>query len=121
MFSKWVMQHTIGKIAESTFQRYKVRANQSLDGKVMAPRSRGVGVVFSCFSSEDSGQTGDATGEPRVASRSWGCSLSYAPRLVDQIVASQKESVREGGYPGGKTHQIFNAFSLFFVCLRARG
>ena len=104
MFSKWVMQHTIGKIAESTFQRYKVRANQSLDGKVMAPRSRGVGAFFfSHFSSEDSGQTGDATGEPRVASRSWSCSLSYPPGLVDQIAPSRKESAHEGGCPGGKT------------------
>ena len=87
----------------------------------MAPGSRGVRAVFSLFSGEDSGQTGEATSEPRVASRSWSCSLSYAPGLVDQIAASQKESVREGGYPGGKTRQIFNAFSLFFVCLRARG
>jgi hypothetical protein len=33
----------------------------------MAPGSRGVGAVFSHFSGEDSGQTGEATGEPRVA------------------------------------------------------
>jgi cobalamin biosynthesis protein CbiD len=32
---------------ESTFQRYKVRVNRSLDGKVMVPGSRGVGAVFS--------------------------------------------------------------------------
>ena len=74
MFSKWVIQHTVGKVAESTFQRYKVRTNQSLDRKVMAPGSRGVGAFFfffsSRFSSEDSGHTGDATGELRVASRS---------------------------------------------------
>ena len=115
------MRHTVGKLTESTFQRYKVRVNWSSDGKVMAPKSRGVGVVFSCFSSENSGQTGDATGEPRVASRSWGCSLSYAPRLVDQIAASQKESAREGGCLGGKTRQIFSAFSLFFICVCAHG
>jgi hypothetical protein len=46
----------------SSFQRYKVCANQSLDERVMAPGSRGAGVVFVCFSGEDSGQTGDATG-----------------------------------------------------------
>uniref|UniRef100_A0A2N9F7E3 Uncharacterized protein n=1 Tax=Fagus sylvatica TaxID=28930 RepID=A0A2N9F7E3_FAGSY len=46
---------------------------------------------------------GDAIGEPRVASRSWSCSLSYTPELTDQLVASRKESAREGGCPGGKT------------------
>ena len=49
MFSKWVIQHTVGKVAESTFQRYKVRTNQSLDRKVMAPGSRGVGAFFFFF------------------------------------------------------------------------
>ena len=29
---------------------------------------------------------------------------------------SQEDSAREGGCPGGKTRQIFSAFSLFFVC-----
>jgi hypothetical protein len=95
--------------------------NQSSDGKVMAPGSQGVGAVFSSFSGEDSGQTGEATGEPRVASRSWSCSISYASGLTDQIVASRKESACEGGCPGGKTSQIFSAFSLFFVCVRAHG
>jgi hypothetical protein len=32
----------------------------------MAPGSRGVGAVFVHFSDADSGQTGDAIGEPRV-------------------------------------------------------
>uniref|UniRef100_A0A2N9EGF0 Uncharacterized protein n=1 Tax=Fagus sylvatica TaxID=28930 RepID=A0A2N9EGF0_FAGSY len=36
----------------------------------MAPGSRGVEAVFACFSGEDSGQTGDAIGEPRVPRRS---------------------------------------------------
>ena len=87
----------------------------------MAPGSRGVGAVFSRFSGKDSGQTGEATGELRVASRSWSCSLSYAPGLADQLAMSRKESAREGDCPGGKTRQIFNAFSLFFVCVRAYG
>jgi hypothetical protein len=69
----------------------------------MAPESRGIGAVFSSFSGESSGQTGEATGEPRVASRSWSCNLSYAPGLTDQIAASRKESLSEGGCPGGKT------------------
>ena len=34
---------------------------------------------------------GEATGEPRVASRSWSCSLSNAPGLADQLAASRKE------------------------------
>jgi hypothetical protein len=103
----------------STFQRYKVRTNQNSDGRVMAPGSRSVRVVFSCFSGEDSGQTGEATGEPRVASCSWSCSISHASGLMDQLAASRKESAHEGGCPGGKTRQIFSAFSLFFVCVRA--
>uniref|UniRef100_A0A2N9GBV4 Uncharacterized protein n=1 Tax=Fagus sylvatica TaxID=28930 RepID=A0A2N9GBV4_FAGSY len=68
---------------------------------------------------EDSGQTGEATGEPRVASRSWSCSLSNTPRLADQLATSRKEFAREGGCPGGKTRQIFSAFSLslsVFAC-----
>ena len=116
--SKWVIRHIVGKLATSTFQRYKVRVNWSSDGRVMAPRSRGIGVVFSRFSGKSSSQTGEATGEPRVASRSWSCNLSYAPGLMDQIAASRKESSSEGGCPGGKTRQIFSAFFLFIVCVR---
>uniref|UniRef100_A0A2N9HSL7 Uncharacterized protein n=1 Tax=Fagus sylvatica TaxID=28930 RepID=A0A2N9HSL7_FAGSY len=52
----------------------------------MAPGSRGVGAVFVHFSGEDSGQTGDATGEPRVPRRSWSRYLSNAPGLADQLV-----------------------------------
>uniref|UniRef100_A0A2N9H3T0 Uncharacterized protein n=1 Tax=Fagus sylvatica TaxID=28930 RepID=A0A2N9H3T0_FAGSY len=63
----------------------------------MAPGSRGAEAIFLRFSGEDSGQTGEATGEPRVARCSWSCNLSNAPKLVDQIVASRKESAREGG------------------------
>ena len=83
------------------------------------PKVRVSELFFSHFSGEDSGQTGEATGEPRIASCSWSCSLSYASELVDQIVVSRKESTREGGCPGGKTRQIFSALSLFFVCVRA--
>uniref|UniRef100_A0A2N9J431 Uncharacterized protein n=1 Tax=Fagus sylvatica TaxID=28930 RepID=A0A2N9J431_FAGSY len=69
----------------------------------MAPGSRGVGAVFVHFSGcEDSGQTGDAIGEPRVPRRSWSRYLSNAPGLADQLVASRKDSAREGGCPGGK-------------------
>uniref|UniRef100_A0A2N9IRM1 Uncharacterized protein n=1 Tax=Fagus sylvatica TaxID=28930 RepID=A0A2N9IRM1_FAGSY len=68
----------------------------------MAPESRGVEAVFSRFSGEDSGQTREATVEPRVVRCSWSCHLSNAPRLVDQLAASRKESAREGGCPGGK-------------------
>uniref|UniRef100_A0A2N9HUF2 Aminotransferase-like plant mobile domain-containing protein n=1 Tax=Fagus sylvatica TaxID=28930 RepID=A0A2N9HUF2_FAGSY len=94
--SKWVMRHIFGKIVTSTFQRYKVRANQSSDGRVMAPRSWGVRAVFSHFSGKDSGQMGDATGEPRVASRSWSWGLSNTLGLVDQITVSRREFAREG-------------------------
>ena len=85
----------------------------------MTPRSRGVGVVFACFSGEDSSQTGEATNEPRVAHRSWSCHLSNTPGLADQLAASRKDSAREGGCSGEKTRQIFSAFFLLFVCVRA--
>jgi hypothetical protein len=64
------MRDIFGKIKKSNFQRYKVCMNRSSDGKVMAPGSWVVRAIFLCFSGEDSGQTGDATGEPRVASHS---------------------------------------------------
>uniref|UniRef100_A0A2N9HY70 Uncharacterized protein n=1 Tax=Fagus sylvatica TaxID=28930 RepID=A0A2N9HY70_FAGSY len=95
--SKWVMRHIVGKLSTSSFQRYKVCANRSSDEGVMAPGSRGVGAVFVHFSDEDSGQTGDAIGEPRVPRRSRSHYLSNAPGLADQLVASRKDSAREGG------------------------
>jgi hypothetical protein len=78
----------------------------------MAPGSRGVGAVFARFSGEDSDQTGDATGEPRVPHRSWSRYLSNAPRLADQLFASREDSAREGSCPGGKTRFTPNAFFL---------
>uniref|UniRef100_A0A2N9FE88 Aminotransferase-like plant mobile domain-containing protein n=1 Tax=Fagus sylvatica TaxID=28930 RepID=A0A2N9FE88_FAGSY len=92
------MQHIAGKLSTSSFQRYKVCMNRSSDERVMAPGSRGIGAVFVHFSGEDSDQTGDAFGEPRVPRRSWSRYLSNAPGLVDQLVASRKDSAREGGY-----------------------
>uniref|UniRef100_A0A2N9IMH4 Uncharacterized protein n=1 Tax=Fagus sylvatica TaxID=28930 RepID=A0A2N9IMH4_FAGSY len=77
----------------------------------MAPGSRGVGAVFVHFSDEDSGQTGDAIGEPRVPRRSWSHYLSNAPGLADQLVASRKDSAREGGSPDV-------GFSTFLVSIR---
>ena len=69
---------------------------------VMTPGSQGAGAVFSRFSGEDSGQTGEATGEPRVARRSQSCHLSNTPRLADQLVVSQEDSARKRGNVGGK-------------------
>uniref|UniRef100_A0A2N9H497 Uncharacterized protein n=1 Tax=Fagus sylvatica TaxID=28930 RepID=A0A2N9H497_FAGSY len=88
----------------------------------MAPGSRGVGAVFVHFSGEDSDQTGDAIGEPRVPRRSWSRYLSNAPGLADQLVASRKDSAREGGCPGGKNafysqrvfSQILSQFARIF-------
>uniref|UniRef100_A0A2N9GK73 Aminotransferase-like plant mobile domain-containing protein n=1 Tax=Fagus sylvatica TaxID=28930 RepID=A0A2N9GK73_FAGSY len=59
--------------------------------------SRGVGAVFVHSSDADSGQTGNAIGEPRVPRRSRSHYLSNAPGLADQLVASRKDSAREGG------------------------
>uniref|UniRef100_A0A2N9GHY3 Uncharacterized protein n=1 Tax=Fagus sylvatica TaxID=28930 RepID=A0A2N9GHY3_FAGSY len=92
------MQHIAGKLSTSSFQRYKVYMNRSSDERVMAPGSRGIGAVFVHLSGEDSDQMGDAFGEPRVPRRSWSRYLSNAPGLVDQLVASRKDSAREGGY-----------------------
>ena len=78
----------------------------------MAPGRRGVGAVFVHFFDEDSGQTGDALGEPRVPRRSRSRYLSNAPGLEDQLVASRKDFAREGGYPEGKTRFIPGAFFL---------
>jgi hypothetical protein len=75
----------------------------------MAPGSWG---VFVHFSDEDSGQTGDAIGEPRVPRRSWSHYLSNAPGLADQLVASRKDSAREGGCPEEKLRFTPSAFFL---------
>jgi hypothetical protein len=64
------------------------------------------------FSDEDSGRTGDAIGEPRVPRRSWSRYLSNAPELADQLVASRKDSAREGGCPGEKMCFTPSAFFL---------
>jgi hypothetical protein len=85
----------------------------------MTPGGRGAGVVFSCFSGEDSGQMGEATGEPRVARRSWSRHISNAPRLTDQLVVSREDSVREGDCPGEKRVRSLARFSLLFVCVCA--
>uniref|UniRef100_A0A2N9HMT0 Uncharacterized protein n=1 Tax=Fagus sylvatica TaxID=28930 RepID=A0A2N9HMT0_FAGSY len=79
----------------------------------MAPRSRDVRVVFPRFFGKDSCQTGDASGESRVVSRSRSCSLSQDSELADQLAVSWKESALEGGCSGGKARQIFSTFSLF--------
>ena len=91
--------------------------NRSLDERVMAPGSRGAGAVFVCFSGEDSGQSGDATGEPRVPRRSLSRHLSNALGLAGQLESSRKDSEREGGCPGEKRAKSSAHFSLLFVCV----
>ena len=73
-----------------------------------------------CFSGEDFDQMGDATGELRVARRSWSCYLSNAPRPAGQLAASRKDSAREGSCPEEKRVKSSAHFSLLFVCVRAR-
>uniref|UniRef100_A0A2N9H6H1 Aminotransferase-like plant mobile domain-containing protein n=1 Tax=Fagus sylvatica TaxID=28930 RepID=A0A2N9H6H1_FAGSY len=92
------MRHIVGKLSTSSFQRYKVCANRSSDEGVMAPGSRGVGAVF--VHSSDAKipvKRGMLIGEPRVPRRSRSHYLSNAPGLADQLVASRKDSAREGG------------------------
>uniref|UniRef100_A0A2N9HZY6 Uncharacterized protein n=1 Tax=Fagus sylvatica TaxID=28930 RepID=A0A2N9HZY6_FAGSY len=64
----------------------------------MAPGSRGVGAVFVHFSdAKIPVKRGMLIGEPRVPRRSRSHYLSNAPGLADQLVASRKDSAREGG------------------------
>uniref|UniRef100_A0A2N9GFB6 Uncharacterized protein n=1 Tax=Fagus sylvatica TaxID=28930 RepID=A0A2N9GFB6_FAGSY len=89
----------------------------------------GVSELFLCtFPDEDSGQTGDAIGEPRVPRRSRSHYLSNAPGLADQLVASRKDSAREGGCSGfagirAWTREIWppraESTGVFLVRLRA--
>ena len=85
----------------------------------MTQGSRGAEAIFACFSGEDSGQTGEAIGELRVAHRSWSCHLSNAPGPTDQLVVSWEDSAREGGCPGKKCVKSSAHFSLLFVCVCA--
>uniref|UniRef100_A0A2N9FHU4 Aminotransferase-like plant mobile domain-containing protein n=1 Tax=Fagus sylvatica TaxID=28930 RepID=A0A2N9FHU4_FAGSY len=65
----------------------------------MAPGSRGIGAVF--VHSSDAKipvKRGMLFGEPRVPRRSRSHYLSNAPGLADQLVASRKDSAREGGF-----------------------
>ena len=68
-------------------------------------------LFFRVFSAE-------ATGELRVARRSWSCHLSNAPGLADQLVVSREYFAREGGCPGEKCVRSLAHFSSFFVCVR---
>ena len=86
----------------------------------MTPGSRGAGAIFVCFSGEDSSQSGDATGEPRVPRRSWSHHLSNAPGPTRQLEASQKDSAREGGCLGEKCTKPSAHFFLNLVPVRAR-
>ena len=86
----------------------------------MTPGSRGAGAILACFSGKDSGQTGQATDESRVARRSWSRHLSNAPGLAGQLVVSREDSALEGGCLGEKCVKSSAHFSLLFVCVCAR-
>uniref|UniRef100_A0A2N9G3S0 Aminotransferase-like plant mobile domain-containing protein n=1 Tax=Fagus sylvatica TaxID=28930 RepID=A0A2N9G3S0_FAGSY len=94
------MQHISGKISRRPlsngikFVRIGVRTRELWLPEV------GVSELFLCtFPVKIPDQTGDAIGEPRVPRRSWSRYLSNAPGLADQLVASRKDSAREGGSP----------------------
>uniref|UniRef100_A0A2N9GS57 Uncharacterized protein n=1 Tax=Fagus sylvatica TaxID=28930 RepID=A0A2N9GS57_FAGSY len=87
--------------------------NRSSDERVMAPGSRGISELFSCtFPVKIPIKWGMLSAKPRVPRRSWSRYLSNAPGLVDQLVASRKDSAREGGCPGGKMRFPPSAFFL---------
>jgi hypothetical protein len=79
----------------------------------MALGSRGAEAIFVCFSGEDSGQTGEAAGEPRVARCSRSRHLSNAPGLARQLAANRKDSAREGGCSGEKAQNLRLIFPCF--------
>uniref|UniRef100_A0A2N9HEZ7 Uncharacterized protein n=1 Tax=Fagus sylvatica TaxID=28930 RepID=A0A2N9HEZ7_FAGSY len=64
----------------------------------MTPGSRGAGAVFVCFSGEDSGQTGEAAGEPRVVRRSRSRHLSSAPGPARQLAATPNVGFQRSWY-----------------------
>uniref|UniRef100_A0A2N9F7M9 Uncharacterized protein n=1 Tax=Fagus sylvatica TaxID=28930 RepID=A0A2N9F7M9_FAGSY len=82
----------------SSFQRYKVCANRSSDSRELWLPEVGVSELFLCtFPMKIPVKRGNAIGEPRVPRRSRSHYLSNAPGLADQLVASRKDSAREGG------------------------
>jgi hypothetical protein len=81
----------------------------------MTPGSRDAGAVFVCFSGEDSGQTGEAASELRVARHSRSRHISNAPGPACQLAANRKDSGREGGCPREKRTKPSAHFSLLFV------
>uniref|UniRef100_A0A2N9FNL3 Uncharacterized protein n=1 Tax=Fagus sylvatica TaxID=28930 RepID=A0A2N9FNL3_FAGSY len=83
----------------------------------MALGSRGVGAVFVCFSGEDSGQTGKATGEPRVPRSSWSFHLSNAPGLADQLVFAHTVDL----VPNASWYRRKSCITLFLTVLDSRG
>uniref|UniRef100_A0A2N9GM80 Uncharacterized protein n=1 Tax=Fagus sylvatica TaxID=28930 RepID=A0A2N9GM80_FAGSY len=89
---------------------------------VMAPGSRGIGAVFVHLSGEDSDQTGDAFGEPRVPRRSWSRYLSNAPGLVgstccepERLCARRRLSGRKNAFSSQRVFsQILSQFAHIF-------
>uniref|UniRef100_A0A2N9G9X6 Uncharacterized protein n=1 Tax=Fagus sylvatica TaxID=28930 RepID=A0A2N9G9X6_FAGSY len=116
------MQHIAGKLSTSSFQRYKVCLNRSSDERVMAPGSRGIGAVFVHFSGEDSDQTGDAFGEPRVPRRSLE-SLSFQRTRArgstcceqERLCARRRLSGRKNAFSSQRVFlQILSQFARIF-------
>uniref|UniRef100_A0A2N9E415 Uncharacterized protein n=1 Tax=Fagus sylvatica TaxID=28930 RepID=A0A2N9E415_FAGSY len=88
----------------------------------MAPGSRGVGAVFVHFSGEDSGQTGDAIGEPRVPRRSLE-SLSFQRTRArgstcceqERLCARRRLSGRKNAFYSQRVFsQILSQFARIF-------
>uniref|UniRef100_A0A2N9HBX0 Uncharacterized protein n=1 Tax=Fagus sylvatica TaxID=28930 RepID=A0A2N9HBX0_FAGSY len=96
--------------------------NRSSDERVMAPGSRGIGAVFVHFSGEDSDQTGDAFGEPRVPRRSLE-SLSFQRTRArgstcceqERLCARRRLSGRKNAFSSQRVFsQILSQFAHIF-------
>uniref|UniRef100_A0A2N9HKL5 Aminotransferase-like plant mobile domain-containing protein n=1 Tax=Fagus sylvatica TaxID=28930 RepID=A0A2N9HKL5_FAGSY len=94
--------------------------NRSSDERVMAPGSRGIGAVFrALLPVKIPIKRGMLSANREFHDVAWSHYLSNAPGLADQLVASRKDSAREGGCPGGKMRFAPSAF-FFKSCPSSR-
>uniref|UniRef100_A0A2N9HZR5 Uncharacterized protein n=1 Tax=Fagus sylvatica TaxID=28930 RepID=A0A2N9HZR5_FAGSY len=116
------MQHIAGKLSTSSFRRYKFYTNRSLDEESYGSLEVGVSELFSCtFPVKIPIKRGMLSANREFHVVAWSRCLSNAPGLADQLVASRKDSAREGGCPGRKNafysqRLALPTFARFQIC-----